>query len=97
MMPGALNPAEAQGLTAVYQFDVSGSENFSAHLVIADGQATFHEGPADHPNLTIKTPADVWLAIARKELDGSTAYLSGQFRIKGDLGLLIKMKTLFID
>ena len=97
MMPGALNPAEAQGLTAVYQFDVSGSEEFSAHLVIADGQATFHEGPADHPNLTIRTPADVWLAIARKELDGSTAYLSGQFRIKGDLGLLIKMKTLFID
>jgi multimeric flavodoxin WrbA/putative sterol carrier protein len=97
MMPGALNPAEAQGLTAVYQFDVSGSEDFTAHLVIVDGQATFHEGPADHPNLTIKTPADVWLAIARKELDGSTAYLSGQFRIKGDLGLLIKMKTLFID
>ena len=62
MMPGALNPAEAQGLTAVYQFDVSGSENFTAHLVIADGQATFHEGPADHPNLTIKTPADVWLS-----------------------------------
>ena len=97
MMPGALNPAEAQGLTAIYQFEVSGSENFSAHLVIADGQATFHEGLADHPNLTIKTPADVWLAIARKELDGSTAYLSGQFRIKGDLGLLIKLKTLFID
>ena len=97
MMPGALNPAEARGLTAIYQFDVSGSENFSAHLVIADGQATFHEGPADHPNLIIRTPADVWLAIARKELDGSTAYLSGQFRIKGDLGLLIKMKTLFID
>ncbi len=97
MMPGALNPAEAQGLTAIYQFDVSGSENFTAHLVIADGQATFHEGPADHPDLTIKTPADVWLAIARKELDGSTAFLSGQFRIQGDLGLLIKMKTLFID
>jgi multimeric flavodoxin WrbA/putative sterol carrier protein len=97
MMPGALNPAEARGLTAVYQFDVSGSENFSAHLVIAEGQATFHEGPADHPNLTIMTPADVWLAIARKELNGSTAYLSGQFRIKGDLGLLIKMKTLFLD
>ncbi len=97
MMPGALNPAEAQGLTATYQFDVSGSENFSAHLVIADGQATFHEGLADHPNITIKTPADVWLAIARKELDGSTAFLSGQFRIQGDLGLLIKLKTLFID
>ncbi len=96
MMPGVLNPAAAAGLTATYQFDVSGSENFSAHLVIADGQATFQEGPADHPNITIKTPADVWLAIARKELDGTTAFLAGQFRIKGDLGLLMKLKTLFI-
>jgi hypothetical protein len=97
MMPGALNPAAAQGFTATYQFDVSGSENFTAHLVIADGQATFHEGPAEHPSITIKTPAEVWLAIARKELDGTTAYLGGQFRIQGDLGLLIKMKTLFIS
>jgi len=58
MMPGALNPTAAEGLTATYQFDVSGSENFSAHLVIVDGQATFHEGAADHPNITIKTPAE---------------------------------------
>jgi multimeric flavodoxin WrbA/putative sterol carrier protein len=97
MMPGALNPAAAAGLTATFQFEVSGSENFTAHLVIADGQATFHEGAADHPNIIIKTPADVWLAIARKELDGTTAFLGGQFRIKGDLGLLLKLKTLFIN
>ena len=66
MMPGALNPSAAEGFTAIYQFEVSGSENFTAHLVIADGQAAFHEGPADHPNIIIKTPAEVWLAIARK-------------------------------
>jgi multimeric flavodoxin WrbA/putative sterol carrier protein len=96
MMPGALNPAAAAGLNATYQFDVSGAETFTAHLVIADGKATFHEGPADHPSITIKTPAEVWLAIARKELDGTTAFLGGQFRIQGDLGLLMKLKTLFI-
>jgi multimeric flavodoxin WrbA/putative sterol carrier protein len=97
MMPGALNPVTAEGLTATYQFEVSGSENFTAHLVIADGQANFHEGPADHPNITIKTPPEVWLAIARKELDGTTAFLSGQFRIQGDLDLLVKLKTLFVN
>ncbi|MFZ5448352.1 MAG: NAD(P)H-dependent oxidoreductase [Thermodesulfobacteriota bacterium] len=97
MMPGALNPAAAEGLTATYQFEVSGTENFTAHLVIADRQATFHEGPADKPNLIIRTPAEVWLAISRGELDGTQAYLGGQFRIKGDLGLLIKLKTLFVN
>jgi multimeric flavodoxin WrbA len=97
IMPRALNPTVAQGLTATYQFEVSGREDFTAHLVIADGQATFHEGPAAKPGIIIKTPAEVWLAIARKELDGTTAFLSGQFRIQGDLGLLIKLKTLFVD
>jgi multimeric flavodoxin WrbA/putative sterol carrier protein len=96
MMPRYLNPAAAKGLTATYQFDVSGSETFTAHLVIAGGQATFHEGPADKASIIIKTPAEVWLAIAKKELDGTTAFLAGQFRIQGDLGLLLKLKTLFI-
>jgi multimeric flavodoxin WrbA len=97
IMPRYLNAATAQGLRATYQFDVSGTESFTAHLVIADNQATFHEGPAAHPDIIIRTPAEVWLAIARKELDGTSAYLSGQFRIQGDLGLLIKLKTLFIS
>ncbi len=96
MMPQALNPKAAEGVTAIYQFEVSGSETFTAHLAINNQQATFHEGPADHPNIIIRTPAEVWLAIARGELDGTTAFLGGQFRIKGDLGLLIKLKTLFV-
>jgi multimeric flavodoxin WrbA/putative sterol carrier protein len=96
MMPKAVDPAAAAGLTATYQFEVSGSEDFTAHLVVADGQVTFHEGPADKPNLIIRTPAEVWLAIASGELDGTEAYLSGQFRIKGDLGLLVRLKTLFV-
>jgi multimeric flavodoxin WrbA/putative sterol carrier protein len=96
MMPGALNPAAAAGFSAIYQFEVSGGEEFTAHLVIAEGQASFHEGPADHPDIIIRTPSDVWLAIARKELDGTSAFLSGNFRIQGDLGLLVKMKTLFV-
>jgi len=97
IMPRYLDPAAAHNFSAVYQFDVSGTENFTAHLVIANGQATFHDGPADKPSIIIKTPAEVWLAIARKELNGTTAFLSGQFRIQGDLGLLIKLKTLFKD
>lgn len=94
-MPQAVNPVEAAGLTATYQFEVSGSEDFTAHLAVADGKVSFHEGPAEVPDLIIMTPAKVWLAISRGELDGTQAYMSGQFRIKGDLGFLMKLKTLF--
>ena len=94
-MPQAVNPDDAAGFTATYQFEVSGSEDFTAHLAVVDGKVSFHEGPAEDPDLIIRTPAEVWLAISRGELDGTQAYMSGQFRIKGDLGMLIKLKTLF--
>jgi multimeric flavodoxin WrbA/putative sterol carrier protein len=94
-MPGALNREAAAGLTATYQFEVSGAENFTAHLHIENGTATFQEGPAPKADAIIKTPADVWLAIAKGELDGATAFMSGQFQVEGDLGLLMKMDALF--
>jgi len=95
MMPLGFRPAAAAGLSAVYQFKVSGSEDFVAHLKIEDGKCTFHEGPADSPGVVIKTPADVWLAIARGEMDGQQAFMSGKYKVEGDLSLLMKLRQLF--
>lgn len=94
-MPGALNREAAAGLTVTYQFEVSGDENFTAHLRIDNGEASFQEGPAPQPNVIVRTPADVWLAITRRELDGATAFMTGKFQVEGDLGLLMKLHSLF--
>ncbi|NWF54990.1 MAG: NAD(P)H-dependent oxidoreductase [Syntrophaceae bacterium] len=95
MMPLAFNAAAAEGLSAVYQFEVQGDETFVAHLRISEGACTFHEGPADKPNLTIKTPADVWLKISRGEISGPQAFLDGRYKVEGDMNLLLKMNRLF--
>jgi multimeric flavodoxin WrbA/putative sterol carrier protein len=95
MMPSALSPEASDGLDATYQFEVSGSENFTAHIRIADRKATFHEGPAEKPDVTVKTPADVWLAIGRGEQDGAQAFMSGKYTVEGDLNLLMKLGGLF--
>lgn len=94
-MPLAFRPAAAEGLTAVYEFRVSGEEQFTAHLVIAGGACTYGDGPAERPGLVLRTPAGVWLAIARGELDGQTAFMGGKFTAEGDVALLFKMKALF--
>jgi multimeric flavodoxin WrbA/putative sterol carrier protein len=94
-MPQGLDPAVAAGLTATYQFKVSGSENFTAHLRIDNQKAAFQEGPADNPRVIIRTPAEIWLAIARGEVDGSQAFMAGKFEADGDLTLLMKLKSLF--
>ena len=94
-MPLGFNPEAAGDLTAVYQFEVSGEENFVSYLKIANGRCTCHDGPADNPNLIIKTPADVWLKISRGELNGQKAFMEGRYKVSGDINLLLKLNRLF--
>ena len=95
MMPLGFRREAAPGLNAVYQFEISGSETFSAYLRIADNRCTFHEGSHEKPDVLIKAPAEVWLAVSQGVMDGQSAFMSGKYRVEGNVGLLLKLKTLF--
>lgn len=95
MMPLGFHPEAAGSLSAVIQFDITGSEEFSAYLSIGSGGCSFHEGPAQKPDVIVKSPADVWLSISRGKLDGQTAFLSGQYRVEGNISLLMKLRDMF--
>jgi putative sterol carrier protein len=94
-MPLGFNPGTAEGLEAIYQFEVSGSESFTAHIKIAEGICTYHSGPAAKPDVIVKTPADVWLAVSKGELDGQIAFMNGKYRVDGNLTLLLRLKAMF--
>jgi multimeric flavodoxin WrbA/putative sterol carrier protein len=94
-MPSGFNPDAARGLKAVYQFEVTGGENFTANLQIAGGICTYHSGPAAKPDVIVKTPADVWLAVSKGEMDGQQAFMSGKYKVDGDLSLLMRLKSIF--
>ena len=74
---------------------MTGSEDFTAHIRIEDGKATFHDGPAENPGVTINTPADTWIAISKGEEDGAQAFMAGKYKVEGDLSLLMKLGSLF--
>jgi multimeric flavodoxin WrbA len=94
-MPLAFNPEAAGDLTADFQFEIKGDENFVSHLTIAEIRCVYYDGPTDKPNLVIKSPADVWVRISRGELNGQKAFMEGRFKVEGDMSLLLKMKSLF--
>lgn len=91
----SLNAEEAKDLNASIQFHVSGDGGGDYYLTIADGQCQFSNGAVAEPTMTIDTPADVWLKIARKEMSGSMALMSGKYKASGTIGLLLKMEKLF--
>ena len=94
-MPQFLNKEKAAGTNATIQFDLSGDQGGKWWIKIADGEASFGEGEAENPSLTLLADAQDYVKISLGTLDGTAAFMQGKLKIKGDMGLAIKMQTLF--
>lgn len=96
-MPARFNSKDAGRVKATIQFKFTGDEPGEWVATLADGKCSTRRGEADNPNVTINSPSDVWLKITRRELDGATAFISGQFSFTGDMGILMRMNSWFGD
>jgi len=94
-MPSTFKADKAAGVSAVIQFKVTGAEPGDYYLEVKDGKCAASEGESGSPTVTINTPSDVWLKIMRRELDATTAFMSGQFTFTGDMGTLMQMGSWF--
>lgn len=94
-MPLAFNAEAADGLRATIQFRLSGDGGGAGYLEIESDRCTFHPGEVDQPTLTIESPAKVWTAISRGEMNGTEAFLNQDYRADGDLSILMRLDKLF--
>ena len=94
-MAATFNSQAAGDLKTTIQFEVTGKQPGNWFFSIENGRCIYNEGRADSPALTIKTPSEVWLAIANREMDGQQAFMEGKYTAKGEMGLLMRMKSLF--
>ena len=95
-MSGTFNADKAAGMKAVYQWDVTGDGGGKWNAEIADGACNVSEGEHASPNITITVAAGDWLDILNGKLDGQMAFMSGKLKVKGDMSLAMKLKTLFL-
>jgi putative sterol carrier protein len=94
-MPVSFSPQAASGVKADIQFNLSGEGGGKIVLSIADGQCTVREGQVSAPTLAITSPGEVWLKMARGEINRPKALMEGLFKVEGDMNLLMKMGELF--
>ncbi|MDN5312463.1 MAG: hypothetical protein PWQ68_1436 [Thermoanaerobacteraceae bacterium] len=91
----AFNPRAAGDMKAVLQINLTGEGDGEFYMVIQEGRCSVHEGKAENATTVITSPADVWLSIARGELDGAGALMQGLYKVTGDFGIMLRMKDLF--
>jgi putative sterol carrier protein len=94
-MPGRFKPDRAQGVKAVIQYDITGDGGGSYHVTIAEGACTLAEGTAASPNLTLTMGAQDWLDMVTGKLNAQMAFMGGKLKLKGDMGLAMRLAGMF--
>lgn len=90
----AERPEKLIGAAGVYQLDLVGEEGGSYTLTIADDKGKIKPGAAENPGVVITMTAGDFSAMATGQLNGMTAFMSGKLKIRGDMGLALKLQSL---
>ncbi len=94
-MPATFQKDKAAGMNAVYQFNITGEGGGEWNAVITDGELTVNEGTHDSPSITLTVSSQDWLDVLSGKLNGQMAFMSGKLKIAGNMGLAMKLGTIF--
>ena len=94
-MPTNFNADAAKGMNSVIQFNLSGDGGGNYHVIIKDGACSVAEGSHASPNMTMTMAAQDYVDMISGKLNGQMAFMSGKLKIAGDMGLAMKMQSLF--
>lgn len=88
------NPGPISGINAVYQFDLSGEEEGSFQLHLKDGQAMITQGTDTPAQCTLIMSFNNFQKFLAGNLSGTTAFMTGKLKIKGEIPKAIKLETI---
>ena len=94
-MPNAFDQEAAGDLRAEVQFDISGAGGGKWVVSISGGHCEVRKGETLSPAVTIESTGEVWVKIARGEIDRPKALMQGLYKVKGDMKILARMPQLF--
>lgn len=94
-MPQSFQADAAGDLDAVLQFNMTGEKSGEFYAVIKDGTCATEEGKADNPTTTFTVDGQDWLDLTAGKADGMSLFMQGKLSVEGDMGLAMRLQSLF--
>ncbi|MFT2109998.1 SCP2 sterol-binding domain-containing protein [Marinomonas sp. 2405UD68-3] len=92
-MVDRFNAEEADGMEAVFQFEIDSTDSF--YLTIEDDKCSLTEGEHDDATVTLRMDLDTLENVMSEELDGMEAFMKGKIQADGDIMLATKLTQIF--
>ena len=77
------------------RFNLTGDDAGQYHAIIKDGKLEVKEGTHPSPKMTMTMAGKDYVDLTLGKLNGQMAFMQGKLKIAGDMGLAMKMQTLF--
>ncbi len=84
-MPAAFQPDAADGVSAVFQYRISGEGGGDWHCIVAERQCQVLAGAHERPTCTLLMAVPDFLAMMAGRLPPMQAFNTGQLKIEGDV------------
>ncbi|MCB2193054.1 MAG: SCP2 sterol-binding domain-containing protein [Deltaproteobacteria bacterium] len=94
-MINVFDPQAAEGLTAVFQWDVLGENGGVWHIKVADGKAELINERHPSPTVSQTCGTDLFLSMVNYEINGMQAFMSGKLKMTGDMNVAQKIYEVF--
>lgn len=79
---------------AVYTLVLSGQESGEFHVVVKDGMASVQADTDSPVDCVLTMNNDDFAQLLEGKLPGTTAYMMGKLKVKGDLSLALQLESL---
>lgn len=87
------DPSATKGKEGIYQFNLDGDDGGTYQMIIDDDGPRAIKGEEKDPQCTLSLNGDNFKDMVAGTLNPTAAFMSGKLKIKGNMGLALKLQT----
>jgi putative sterol carrier protein len=96
-LAGRFQKEQALGINAIVQFQITGEQAATYHMIIKDQHLSLKESAAEKPDLTLTMSTVDFLDLMTGRLEGAAAFVSGKLKVTGDMMLAMQLAAIFFS